>query len=123
MSNWLINLIGIVLIIFIMSWFWLSKLFAAKFVKPTMADHIDILVKNGVYHPALIKVKAGKILRLRFLREDPSPCAEWVIFPSLNVSAQLPLHQSHIIELKITTPGEYDFTCQMNMYRGKLIAE
>lgn len=122
MTIYIVNAIGISLILFIIIWFWLAKLITGKFVK-TKSGIIDITVDNGVYTPALIKVKAGEKIQLRFYRKDASPCAEWVIFQKINRSEELPLHKPHLIELKIDQPGEYDFTCQMNMYRGKLIVE
>lgn len=121
MTTWLINIIGILLILFVIWWFWLAKYRLAKKTKLATSDIIDIAVNNGIYDPAIIKINANEKIKLRFFRKDPSPCAEYVIFQNLNISEQLPVNKPHIIELKITNPGEYDFTCQMGMYRGKLI--
>ncbi|MDR3476755.1 MAG: cupredoxin domain-containing protein [Gammaproteobacteria bacterium] len=114
----IINTIGLLLIGLIIGWFWLSKprLYSAKTV-----GLIEILVKDGAYQPAYIEVERQHEVTLRFLRKDPSPCAEIVTFGALNVSQQLPLNQPVDIMLKLDNPGEYEFTCQMGMYRGKLI--
>lgn len=114
----LINLIGIFLILFIITWFWLIKP-KTKIMEET--DTIDISVDNGVYNPANIKVAVGKKIKLRFFRTDSSPCSEWVVFSQLDRNEQLPLNQPHTIELQINAAGEYEFTCQMGMYRGKII--
>lgn len=110
------NALGIGLITFIIWWFWLAKAQVTLF-----EGDIKIVVEKGIYDPSVIQVKAGKKVTLRFLRKDPSPCAEWVVFPKLNLSRQLAINQITAVELMLNEAGEYEFTCQMNMYRGKLI--
>jgi plastocyanin domain-containing protein len=112
------NLTGSCLIALIVWWFWLCKLNTL-----TKADNfIEIRVKDGVYQPAYVQVKTNHPVTLRFIREDASPCAEVVVFGSLNISEQLPLHIPKDIVLTLKNIGEYEFTCQMGMYRGKIIA-
>lgn len=112
----IINICALLLIGLIVWWFWVSK---PKAVKQT-SDVIDIVVENGVYTPSHIEVAQGKPLTLRFLRKDASPCAEKVIFDELDISADLPLGQVLEISIPTTKAGSFDFTCQMQMYRGKL---
>lgn len=115
----LINLGGLLLIVSIVWWFWLSR---PQVWRVSGAGPIEIIVDNGVYTPARIDVPAGKPVTLRFLRKDPSPCAEKALFDSLGVSADLPMGKP--VEVVITPPqlGEYEFTCQMRMYRGTVVA-
>ena len=117
--RWLINLAGVVVIGLIVWWFWRSR---PKARRATGAGPIEILVENGVYTPARIEVPAGKTATLRFLRKDPSPCAEKVLFDTLDVSAELPLGKPVMVTVTPDKPGEYEFTCQMRMYRGTLVA-
>ena len=114
----LVNLAGLVLIGLIVWWFWLSKPKAQR----ATSGVIDVMVEGGVYAPARIEVAAGQPVTLRFLRKDPSPCAEKVLFDELGIAADLPIGQP--VELTITPgkAGEYAFTCQMQMYRGMLVA-
>ena len=120
MSDWLVNGGGLVLVIAIVWWFWLSK---PKARTTTGGEPIDIVVANGVYSPSRIEVAAGQPVQLRFLRKDPSPCAEKVMFSGLNVVAELPVGQNKIVSVTPPEPGEYDFTCEMQMYRGALVAK
>ena len=113
-----VNLIGVILISLIVWWFWLSKPRASL----AQSSVVNILVDNGVYNPARIEVQAGESLTLRFLRKDASPCAEKVIFSSLDISRDLPLNENTEIQLPPLGAGEYEFTCQMQMYRGSLVA-
>lgn len=118
MSSWLVNVSGVTLIGLIIWWFWLSKPRAQK----AQADRpIEIIVNDGVYTPARIEVPAGKRVTLRFIRKDPSPCAEKVLFDDLNVSGDLPVGKPYDISFILEKPGEHEFTCQMRMYRGSLV--
>jgi plastocyanin domain-containing protein len=114
-----INIIGLLLILGIVKWFWLTK--------PTLSTHasetITIVVKDGIYQPAVIKIKAGQVITLNFLRQDPTPCSEMVIFPELNISMTLPLSSKKSLTIEPKNPGRYPFTCQMGMYKGTLIVE
>ena len=114
----LVNLAGLVLIGLTLWWFFGSKPVAmlAKSDKP-----ITILVKEGVYQPSRIQIASGKSIKLRFIREDATPCAEAVVFPQLTISHSLPLHQPIEFTIPPQPKGELDFTCQMAMYRGKSV--
>lgn len=114
---WLFNVVGLVLIALIVWWFWLYK---PQSVQVSDQNAIDIVVENGVYNPAHVRVPAGKPLRLRFLRKDQSPCAAMVVFADFNISEELSLNKPKEIELRPENPGRYSFTCQMQMYRGEL---
>ena len=120
----IINLLGIVLIILIVWWFWL---YSGKNKQKTGADkdngEINIIVQDGVYQPSTIALSANTSTILKFIRKDPSPCAETVIFPDLEISEELPLNKAFEISLPKMKKGKYVFHCQMQMYKGYLIVE
>lgn len=120
MSEIIVTITGLVLIVLIIWWFWFSTPVAAHVDKNTS---VEIIAKDGTYQPAVIEVQAGQSLNLNFLRHDATPCAEQVVFPQLGISADLPLGRVHNIHLPALQPGAYEFTCQMGMYRGRLIAK
>lgn len=113
----MVNLAGILLIALIVWWFWLYK---PKEVELKSEQQV-IVVNNGTYTPSRIKVKANEPISLQFLRKDASPCAEMVVIPKLDISRSLPVEKTSTLRLPAMEPGEYDFHCQMQMYRGKLI--
>jgi plastocyanin domain-containing protein len=116
----LVNVVGFILAVFIVWWFWISKSHTEARIQ---GDVVNIIVDSGVYDPSVIRASAGKPLTLRFIRRDPSPCAEKVIFNDLDISADLPVGKPYDLSFTPRNSGEYDFTCQMAMYRGKLIVE
>jgi plastocyanin domain-containing protein len=115
----LINLLGISLIFAIMWWFWWYP--KARVAAPQNSN--TVLVSDGVYSPSVLKVPANKAVSLVFNRKDASPCAEKVVFTSLNKTFELVTNKPTEIDLGKLTPGRYPFSCQMQMYRGELIVE
>lgn len=115
----LINSAGLLLIGFIIYWFWFAKPRTVK----TTSKEIEIIVDDGIYSPSHIQVGVGESITLRFLRKDPSPCAEKVVFSSLNISEDLPINKHKDVTITIDQAGEYEFTCQMQMYRGTLLVQ
>lgn len=119
MAAWIVNIAGLVLIGLIIGWFWLYR---PKAQRAIGSQPIEIIVADGVYTPRRIEVAMGKPVTLRFLRQDPNPCAEKVLFDSLGVSIDLPVGKPRDVTVTPPHPGEYEFTCQMRMYRGLLVA-
>ena len=81
-----------------------------------------VLVKGG-YTPDVLVVERGKPVRLTFRREETAACSEMVLFPDFDRSAKLPQGEEVEIEFLPEEPGEYEFTCQMGMLRGRLVVE
>ncbi|MBF2002111.1 MAG: cupredoxin domain-containing protein [Synechococcales cyanobacterium M58_A2018_015] len=80
-------------------------------------QELDIIVDGG-YEPSRIVVQAGQPVRLYFLRRDPSSCLEQVLIPDFQIAEALPLNQRTAVEFTPKRPGNYPFTCGMNMFRG-----
>jgi len=117
---WLIDIAGVALIGFIVWWFWLYRPVTAQSGGDSV---IEVHVRDGVYDPAYIRGVVGQPLHLSFVREDATPRAEYVVFEAFAIQKQLPLDEPVAFTLTPQQAGEFDFTCQMNMYRGKLIVE
>ena len=115
----MVNVAGAALIALIVWWFWLYKGRDIALDDAALA----IVVENGTYHPARIKLAANQATELHFLRKDASPCAEMLLFPDLGISENLPLNKPRTVRLPPLAKGEYPFHCQMQMYRGVLKVE
>ena len=112
----LIDLAGLLLIGFIVWWFWLYR----PAVLPAFGGTVEVRVKDGSYDPAFISAQVGRPLRLRFVREDATPCAEYVLFEDFGIQQRLPLGEPVEFTIVPDRAGRFDFTCQMQMYRGVL---
>jgi len=119
----IVTLSGLAVIAWIVWYFWLwrGESVAAQTASGGVQE-VDVTVKGG-YQPASIIVKAGQLVRLNFTRREASTCGEEVIIPAFGKRAHLPENRTVMVEVKPETPGEYEFTCGMSMYRGRLVAE
>lgn len=98
-------------------WFLGSKPKSQKARSQQGVQELDVAVDGG-YEPNRIVVQAGQPVRLNFFRKDPSSCLEQVLIPDFRISRSLPLNQRTAIEFTPQQPGDYPFTCGMNMFRG-----
>lgn len=97
-------------------WFFLMK---KEEVVAVTSDSIDITV-NGGYKPEVIVIPNGKTTKLNFLRTDSSSCLEEVVLGDFKIKKYLPLNQKVSVEITPTKKGEYQFSCGMNMFHGKV---
>ncbi|MCK5639817.1 MAG: cupredoxin domain-containing protein [Gammaproteobacteria bacterium] len=118
MTSLLVNGGALLFLAFIVWWFWLTK---PKAKQVAAGEPIEIIVDDGVYIPPRIEVPVGKPVTLRFIRRDASPCAEKVLFDDFGLSAELPIGKPYDLTFTPEQSGEFEFTCQMRMYRGKLV--
>ena len=116
----LVNIIGGLIIFFIVWWFWIYK---KQSEAQAQGGAVDIIVDAGVYEPSVIHAKSGEELTLRFIRKDSNPCSEKVLFADIDVNADLPIGTPYDLTFTPEEKGEFEFACQMGMYRGKLIVE
>lgn len=118
----IVDLAGLILIFLVVWFFWFSKKKGARVEASGGVQEALITVKGG-YTPDVVIVKAGKPVRLTFLRQESAACSERVVFKDFDRTALLPQGEKVKIEFTPEEPGEYEFTCQMGMFRGKLVAE
>ena len=119
----LVTLGGAGAIAFIVWFFWLWKKEGVRAALTSSGYQEALILVKGGYTPDVIVVERGRPVRLSFRREETAACSEMVIFDDFNKSAKLPTGETVPIELMPDQPGEYEFACQMGMFRGKLIVE
>lgn len=85
-------------------------------------QRIRIEVKGG-YTPAVVKVRAGRPVRLEFFRNETNGCTEEVVIPDFGIRSYLPAHQTTAVDFTPRAPGSYEFTCGMGMVRGRVVVE
>lgn len=116
----LVLLFGGVLIVGILWFFFGPK--EAKEATTTGSGIQEITVRvEGSYQPDVIRVQAGRPVRLLFDRREDVGCSDTVVLPDFGVSKPLPAFAKTAVEFTPTKDGEYAFSCGMNMYRGKLL--
>ena len=86
-------------------------------------DDIGLVRVRGGYSPDVVRARAGKPIRIAFVREETASCSERVVFPAFGRSTMLPYGERVLVELPPTPPGTYEFTCAMKLLRGTLVVE
>jgi plastocyanin domain-containing protein len=122
-TNILVLLVSIVLIGGIAWFFWGPRKSGVRAATASSGYQEAMILVKGGYTPDVIVVQHGKPVRFNFRREETAACSEMVIFNDFGKSAQLPTGETVPVEFLPEKPGEYEFTCQMGMFRGKLIVE
>ncbi len=121
-SQWMVLVGGVALIGLILWYFFGERERVAAQVGSSGVQEIDVTVKGG-YEPDVIVVRQGTPVRLNFYRDETSGCSEQVIFGDFGIARDLPAYQKTAVEFTPDRPGEFTFTCGMNMLRGKLIVQ
>ena len=112
------NIAGIALIGFTY-WFFFVK----KENKAVDVENEILITVEGGYKPDVIKIKKGKPVTLKFHRKDKSSCLEDVVIPDLKVKEHLALNKITDIVIQPKEVGEYEISCGMNMFHGKIKVE
>jgi plastocyanin domain-containing protein len=117
----IVTLIGFGVIGWIIWYFWLWRGETVAAAAGAGGIQVVNVTVRGGYQPASITAEAGRPIRLNFTRRESTPCGEEVVLPEFGRRAHLPENQTVGIEVTPERPGEYEFTCGMNMYKGKII--
>lgn len=107
-------------VIALLAWFFFGAKKTVSAKEESGEQFVEILVE-GSYQPNQVSVTAGKPVRLRFNRQEDASCSDTVVIPAFNIHQPLKAFGVTEIVFTPTAPGEYEFTCAMNMYRGKLV--
>jgi plastocyanin domain-containing protein len=119
----LVTVIGLALVAGIVWFFWLKRTRGTRAATTSRGYQEAMILVKGGYTPDVIVVQHGRPVRLNFRREETASCSEMVLFPDFNKSAKLPTGEVVAVEFLPEQPGEYEFACQMGMFRGKVVVE
>ena len=125
-TDWLVIVAGLAAIGWVNWYFFIAGRSAGAAVSSVPSGggpQEQIIVVDGGYSPAVVRVKAGRPVRLVFDRRDSGSCSEEVVFPEFGVRRFLPTGKTTVVEVTPPKAGRYDFTCGMSMLHGVLVAE
>ena len=83
-------------------------------------QEVSVVVSGG-YTPNTVVLRQGVPARIVFDRKDPSGCFSHVVFPDFGINEELPIGEKFAITIDTTKAGEYQYSCGMNMFHGKVI--
>ena len=115
MDKIIVSIFGVLSILFTYWYFFMKK------INTVQAEGIIEILVDGGYKPEQISIPYGKTTKLIFHRKDSSSCLEEVVIADFKVRKFLPLNEKTEIEINPTKKGEFDFSCGMGMFHGKLL--
>ena len=118
-----VSLLGICAIAWINWYFFLAGSSAVAAVAAGVGPQRARIEVKGGYSPAVVRVRAGRPVRLEFYRDETSGCTEEVVLPDFGIRTFLPPYRTTPVEFTPERAGSYEFTCGMGMVRGRVIVE
>jgi plastocyanin domain-containing protein len=124
-TDWLVITAGAAAIAWVNWYFFVAGRSPARAANASAGEarQEQVITVDGGYSPAVIRVKAGRPVRLVFDRRDRGSCSEEVVFPEFGVRRFLPTGEKTVVEVTPPKAGRYEFTCGMSMLHGALVAE
>jgi plastocyanin domain-containing protein len=119
----LVLLAGIMAIAWVNWYFFLAGRAAAEATTGAGGMQEAVIVVEGGYSPAVVKVKRDQPVRLIFDRRETSSCSDEIVIPDFGIRRFLPAHERTAVELPASGPGEHELTCGMSMLHGRLVIE
>lgn len=77
----------------------------------------------GGYEPEVVTLKQGVPAELTFTRTNEKGCLDVVHSKGLGFETELPLNQPQTVTVQTDKAGEYQFSCGMDMFFGKVVVE
>jgi plastocyanin domain-containing protein len=82
---------------------------------------VRITVNKKGFSPSSISTEQGSPLTLIFRRPKNEGCGNKVVFPSLNITKDLPVGKNVTVKFTPSETGNISFTCGMGMYKGNIV--
>jgi len=123
LSKIVVTLGGAAFIAWVIWFFFLSERRKTKVTSSAEGVQTQKITVKGGFTPDTIVVERGKLLRLEFYRDETDSCSDTVVFGDFGISRSLPAYKMTPIEFTPQKVGEFNFTCGMNMLRGRLIVQ
>ncbi|MDD6432015.1 MAG: cupredoxin domain-containing protein [Lactobacillaceae bacterium] len=123
MGQMLALIIGIILIIAILWWFFGKHTEQAGDASVNgQVQEATVVVKGG-YSPSTVVLKKGMPGKINFDMKDSTACLSHVVFSRLGVDKDLTKQPVTTVDIPTDKSGEYDFACGMDMFHGKVIVK
>lgn len=116
-------LVSITSIITILWWFFGKRESHETLAQMEGNQQVATIVVDGGYAPNTVTLKVGIPAKLIFHRKDSSSCLEEVILPDFGKQARLPVDKPYEIVINPDKIGEFQYSCGMRMFFGRVIVK
>jgi len=81
---------------------------------------VNITVAGG-YQPNVVNLEKGVPAEITFTRTNAQGCLDIVHSKDLNFETELPLNEAQTVKIATDQAGEFNFSCGMDMFGGKVV--
>lgn len=85
--------------------------------------YYKITVSKDGFAPSEVNLSGEKGVKLAFLRVDKENCGDEIVFKDLNIRKKLPVGEVVLVEIPKDKKGEINFSCGMDMMKGKIVVQ
>lgn len=87
------------------------------------AQVVEITVTGKGFEPSVVTVKSGRPVKLVVTRKTERTCATEIVLKDFGVNQPLPYEKPVTVVVNPKRPGQYRFSCGMDMIAGVLKVE
>lgn len=91
-------------------WLFLGGTPGISVVGAGKAQDVRIVVRRG-FHPDVVLVETGHLVRLHFFRDESITSSEKIVFTDLAIERHLPAFETTTVEFTPSRAGDYRFRC------------
>jgi plastocyanin domain-containing protein len=82
---------------------------------------VTVTLTEQGYKPETIRLRRGVPARLTFVRKVEATCGTTLQIPDYQIKRDLPFNEAVVVEFTPNKRGQSEFSCGMNMIRGKIV--
>ncbi|WP_367341860.1 cupredoxin domain-containing protein [Limosilactobacillus sp.] len=123
MTQILTLIIGIILIIALLWWFFGKHETTTGQSQIKNGSQESTVVVKGGYSPQTVILKKGVPAKIKFDMQDSTACLSHVVFDSLGVNKDLTKQRYTEVNIPTDKAGEINYACGMDMFHGKVVVK
>ncbi len=81
---------------------------------------VNLTIRNTQYVPNVVRIPAGRPVRLVIDRQEDNACSAQAAIPQLGILQNLKAFGTTVVDIPATKAGSYTLTCGMGMMSGRL---
>ncbi|MDK6802778.1 cupredoxin domain-containing protein [Lactobacillus mulieris] len=116
-------LIAVFIIGFIIWWFFIREVNDTALAKANQNKQKAQIVIQGGYSPSTLVLQKGIPAEVEFLQKDSTACLAEVRSAELALDKKIAPGEKVTIKVPTDQVGEYNYSCGMNMFHGKVVVK
>ena len=84
---------------------------------------VAVTADDKGFTPSSVQLKQGEPTVLAFTRKSDDTCATKVVFPELNLTKDLPLNTTVLVDVPTEKARTLSFQCGMGMFKGSVVVK